>query len=137
MDSGTYCPVLRQYALIRSGIFPAATKSGASGSIKQENGFAFRARVSISANERLSPSFCHCRRVSCISQRPIIFLRKDAFPPYPPSFVTLQRSVFSFMRGSESSVPSSDHVPQLRKMKSSFRWERLPLRTVYHDLQPQ
>ena len=42
----------------------------------------------------------------------------DALFSYPPSFVILYLLDFSLIIGSSISVPSKDHVPQLKNTKS-------------------
>ena len=116
--SGTLCPLSRQYLRILSGMFPAGTNSGASGSIRALNGFASAAICSRCPKLYSFPSRIHCLLLSWISHNPIIFLRKEIFPWHPPSFVIFSRSDNPLITGSSSSVPNSDHVPQLMKMKS-------------------
>ena len=44
-----------------------------------------------------------------------MFFRSLVVPQTPPSFVKFSASALDVMTGSRNSVPSSDHVPELRK----------------------
>src|SRR6266478_8727044 len=57
----------------------------------------------------------HCRR----SHMPFTFLRKQVVPPTPPRLVKFNSRASSVMHGESSTVPTSDHVPELIKAQSS------------------
>src|SRR5437016_13003730 len=57
----------------------------------------------------------HCRR----SHMPFTFLRKQVVPPTPPRLVKFNSQASSVIHGESSTVPTSDHVPELIKAQSS------------------
>ncbi len=46
---------------------------------------------------------------------PFTFFKKQIFPPTPPRFVKFKDRALSLTHGASSTVPTSDHVPELMK----------------------
>ncbi len=69
------------------------------------------------ANNSVTPRSCplavHASRHFSRSHMPITFFRKRVVPATPPSFVKFKRRPSEVIIGSSSSVPTSDHVPEL------------------------
>src|SRR3989442_1454286 len=54
------------------------------------------------------------RRHSCNIHKPITFFRRRVVPQTPASLVKLSLNASSEMTGASNSIPSKDHVPELR-----------------------
>src|SRR5580704_1330912 len=113
-----FAPALVNCALIFATAAPGTIKSGESTSIKWVGGAKDWHSLNKSSNFQTTPlaslSSMHCRS----SHMPLTFLRKQIFPPTPPRLVKFCARASSVTHGASSTVPTSDHVPELMNAQS-------------------
>src|SRR6516225_10072583 len=90
--------------------------AGWSGSKRERNVVCslFDTALKRSSYECTTPDASQLRRHECSNQSPVIFFRRRTVPHTPPSFVKFRRQARGVIIGDGSSVPSSDHVPELK-----------------------
>src|SRR4051812_42121237 len=98
-----------------SGMLLGLRNGGWSGSMSDRNAQRSSAAPAASTSYGTSnPWDFQCCRHACNSHRPAMFFNKRVVPHTPPSLVKLSARPLDVMSGSFNSVPSSDHVPELR-----------------------
>ena len=76
-----------------------------------------------------SPASAQLRRQACSSHKPAMFFSSRVVPPTPPSLVKFSARDRAVITGAGTSMPSSDHVPELRNASRARTPPRRPPRS--------